>query len=131
MKITKMNGLGSFGIYVDDFDHKSPDAWRELEQLCLKYLVVVVRNKGVHAWDDITKNIHILCRTRFSSKAHLVEKYGKDWRNREVFDPIDRFSDEFYSTLGAEGKKWGGAWSRITGELDQNGNPTEIGRAHV
>ena len=90
MKITIMNGLGSFGIYVDDFDHKSPEAWKELERLSLKYLVVVVRNKGVHAWEDITTNIHIMIRTRFSTKAHLVEKYGKDWKNREVFDDVDR-----------------------------------------
>ena len=49
MKISKIPGLGRFGIFVDDvdFDHITDDEWMEIGQLHLKNLVTILRNTNL------------------------------------------------------------------------------------
>ena len=45
MKISKIPGLGNYGVYVDDvdFNHNTDEEWMEIGQLYLKNLVVIIR----------------------------------------------------------------------------------------
>jgi len=46
MKITKIPGLGRFGIFIDDVDFTtmSDDQWLEIGQLHLQNLVTIIRD---------------------------------------------------------------------------------------
>ena len=46
MKISKIPGLGRFGIFVDDvdFDHITDEEWMEIGRLHIKNLVTIIRN---------------------------------------------------------------------------------------
>ena len=46
MKVSKIPGLGRFGIYIDgvDFDNMSDDQWKEIGQLHLDSLVTIIRD---------------------------------------------------------------------------------------
>lgn len=125
MKITKMNGLGSFGVWIDDFDWKSPEAWKELEQLNLKYLVTVIRNNNQDAFEDILHNWNVISRLRYSSSVQLVDKYGENWSKPETYtDPTDRLMVESFKRISVDGNKYSGGWVRVTGELNDEGKNT-------
>lgn len=49
MKISKIPGLGRFGIYIDDvdFDHMTDEEWMEIGQLHLSSLVTIIRNASL------------------------------------------------------------------------------------
>jgi alpha-ketoglutarate-dependent taurine dioxygenase len=49
MKITKIPGLGQFGVFIDDldFDHVTQEEWMEIGQLHLKSLVTIIRNANL------------------------------------------------------------------------------------
>jgi len=49
MKVSKIPGLGRFGIFIDDLDFNSmtDEEWMEIGQLHLKNLVTIIRNTNV------------------------------------------------------------------------------------
>lgn len=49
MKVSKIPGLGRFGIFIDDLDFNTltDDEWMEIGQLHLKSLVTIIRNTNV------------------------------------------------------------------------------------
>jgi hypothetical protein len=130
MKTTKINGLGSFGMYVDDFEWDSADAWRELKQINLKSLLTVVRGDKTNQFRSVLKNSHLLGRPRRTRDAYYIEKYGTDFlEKRNEWSEEDQISFELVS-------KWGikldnieipaGNWSRVTGKRDSKGDLTGI-----
>ena len=56
MKVTSVNGLGDYGIYIDDVDFNSmtEEQWMEIGSLHAKYLVTVVRNCNLLPKDAAT-----------------------------------------------------------------------------
>ena len=81
MKITKINGLGSFGAYVDNFEWDSADAWKELQEVNLKTLLTVVRGNGTTKnFRSVIKNIHLLGTGRKSRDAYYIKKYGTNFQ---------------------------------------------------
>jgi len=46
MKVSKIDGLGSYGVYIDnvDFDHLTDEEWREIGTLHMKNLVTIIRD---------------------------------------------------------------------------------------
>jgi alpha-ketoglutarate-dependent taurine dioxygenase len=68
MKISKIPGLGRFGIFIDDvdFDHITDEEWMEIGQLHLSSLVTILRDvkltkekfgQYIHKWGT-ERNIH-------------------------------------------------------------------------
>ena len=53
MKISKIPGLGRFGIFVDDVDFATltDEEWMEIGQLHLQNFVTIIRNCNLH-WQD-------------------------------------------------------------------------------
>ena len=53
MKISKIPGLGRFGIYIDDvdFDHITDEEWMEIGHLHLNSLVTIIRDTKLNQFD--------------------------------------------------------------------------------
>lgn len=78
MKVSKIPGLGRFGIYIDDvdFDNLTQEEWVEIGKLHLKNLVTIIRNtnlkpKAYAQWMERLATCRYLPDYRFS------KKYGK------------------------------------------------------
>jgi hypothetical protein len=94
MKISKINGLGSFGHYIDDVDFNTitDEEWIEIGKLHLQGLVTVIRST------NITKDQYYNRMQQFgpmkgarNSRAHFIAKYGPK------FDAIVNISFAVYS----------------------------------
>ena len=130
MKTTKINGLGSFGVYVDDFEWDSAEAWKELKQINLKSLLTVVRGNGTtQNFRSIIKNSYVLGTSRRSRDAYYIKKYGTDYIGKfDSWDETDKISFSIVS-------KWKmtddyglspNNWARVTGKRDEKGDLTGI-----
>ena len=102
MKVTKIPGLGRFGIFIDDLDLNKigQEEWMKIGQLHLNSLVTILRNVSctkeryaelINQWGDIRTSAYL-------SKKYK-RKYGKtiDWvfekakQNSTLIDDIDKF----------------------------------------
>lgn len=132
MKISKIPGLGRFGIYIDDvdFDHITDDKWMEIGRLHLNSLVTIIRNtklspakyaEWMRKWGS----------SRGLTLFRIIKKYGVNPRSlykiddpNLLFDPVDA---EYIRNLRnmLEWDKHGNPTEilRVTGKRDQDGNP--------
>lgn len=128
MKISKIQGLGEFGIYVDDIDmdHMDDQQWIELGRLFVEQLVVVCRDvkitrqqyaEWMPKWGPLKANL----RGRFHTK------YGND---------LDATRPETWGVADAEDRRWlqtrqsqledigdGKFLTRVYGRKDADGRP--------
>ena len=76
MKISKIPGLGRFGVFIDDvdFDTITDDEWIELGQLHLSSLVTILRNVNLST-DTLSRFIHKWGTDRNGHTAVLTSKY--------------------------------------------------------
>jgi hypothetical protein len=130
MKITKINGLGSFGAYVDNFEWDSIDAWKELQEVNLKTLLTVVRGNGTtQNFRSIIKNIYLLGTSRRSRDAYYIKKYGTDFINKfDSWDEDDKISFLIVSKWKMT-EDYGLSphnWAQVTGKRDAQGDLTGI-----
>ena len=130
MKITKINGLGSFGAYVDDFEWDSVDAWKELQEVNLKTLLTVVRGNGTtQNFRSIIKNIYLLGTSRKSRDAYYIKKYGTNFIDKfDSWDEDDKISFSIVSKWKMT-EDYGLSphnWARVTGKRDAQGDLTGI-----
>ena len=84
MKISKIPGLGRFGIFIDDLDldNIEDEQWLEIGKLHLDSLVTILRNvkvKDIHCFE---KNINKWGPSRFISSLTLYQKYGRRYLRR-------------------------------------------------
>lgn len=121
MKISKVPGFGSFGVYVDDFEYDSIEAWKELRELNLKTLVTVVRGNGIDRFNEIFRYIPFV--GRFRGPSYKYDKDGKLTveQNQDTFKTRSRWkipvpgTDSYYPI-----------WHRISGARDENNNSIGI-----
>ena len=132
MKITKIPGLGRFGIFIDDVDFTTitNEEWMEIGQLHLQNLVTIIRDCKL-TWDKQTDFCTQFGDTRYGIRYLILKKYpGKTWSqvvkaammDDPSVDEIDRIrlkSIVRMQELTAEGKHV----MRVTGKRDENGNP--------
>lgn len=78
MKISKIPGLGRFGVFIDDidFDHLTDEQWMEIGRIHLDSLVTILRNVNLTK-TDYPKWINKWGTTRFSLKSFLQKKYDR------------------------------------------------------
>lgn len=76
MKISKIPGLGRFGVFIDDVDFKNitEEEWMEIGRLHLKTLVTIIRNTNL---DEVTY-------------ANLMEKWGRA-RNLQEYELTKKY----------------------------------------
>lgn len=134
MKISKIPGLGRFGIYIDDVDFSSitDDEWMEIGKLHLQNLVTIIRNVKlpISQYDNLMSKWG---KPRFGGEYHTVKKYGYSSIHALAYDLLAgkvKVSDEDlrfittvvkYVTIDEKGHP--SAVLRVTGKKDEQGNP--------
>lgn len=89
MKVSKIPGLGRFGIFVDDldFDHITDEEWMEVGQLHMKNLVTIIRNTNIGP-DRFPDYIRKFGDFRHGFIARLMKKYGFE-QQRQLWQAVD------------------------------------------
>lgn len=92
MKVTKIPGLGRFGVFIDDLDLNtvSKEEWMEIGQLHLETLVTIFRNVNID-YPRYWELISMWGPSRYSRPANIYNKYGKSIKelmfNGELEEP--------------------------------------------
>lgn len=130
MKITKIPGLGRFGVYIDDLDFNNitDEEWMEIGKIHLASLVTIIRNTNLRL-NDFDKLIYKWGTARATVKAYLFKKYpqGWDWMWQCVYDEDDAMEEQdrkWLRTVSKLGEKTDlGMVQRVSGRLDEEGDP--------
>jgi alpha-ketoglutarate-dependent taurine dioxygenase len=128
MKITKIPGLGRFGVFVDDVDLTtiSHDEWMEIGKIHLDSLVTIIRGNDLdHAtyYDLFTQ----WGTPRYSRPVNFYLKYGKSMKDLVLNNELDE-ADKNELRLGRlwQPDKRRPGMIRVTGKVNQNGDPLGV-----
>lgn len=128
MKISKISGLGRFGVYIDDVDLKtiSHEQWMEIGRIHLESLVTIIRGNDLdHAtyYDLIMK----WGPARFSRPLNFYLKYGKPIKELVMNDLLDD-DDKNELRLGRlwQPDKRRPGMIRVTGKKNSKGEPLGV-----
>jgi len=134
MKVSKIPGLGRFGIFIDDVDLQniSDDQWMEIGHLHMKNLVTIIRNT------NLTKDRQVELCNKFGERRHgiknyLLEKYRLSWEvllaavldNSSDIDKQDKTA--VLSIMSVQEKTESGAdITRVSGGYTSDGLPNGL-----
>jgi len=134
MKVSKIPGLGRFGIFIDNVDLQtiSNDQWMEIGHLHMKNLVTIIRNT------NLTKDRQVELCNKFGERRHgiknyLLEKYRLSWEvllaaildNSSNIDKQDKTA--VLSIISAQEKTESGAdITRVSGGYTSDGLPNGL-----
>jgi alpha-ketoglutarate-dependent taurine dioxygenase len=132
MKVSKIPGLGRFGIFIDDvdFEHLSDEEWMEIGQLHLQNLVTIIRDCNL-SWTKQTEWCMKWGDTRYGIRYLILKKYpGKSWsevvqlslNDSPEIEPIDKLRLQNIARM-QEVSPEGRHVMRVTGQRDADGNP--------
>jgi len=130
MKITKIPGLGRFGIYIDDVDFNTltDEEWLEIGKLHLQNLVTIIRNTNMR-WEDQPDWCEKLGPRRSGVRYNIEKKYGKDWNwcYKAALEDNPEISEEDRFRIKAIAKVQyttpaGKAFMKVSGARDEQGN---------
>jgi alpha-ketoglutarate-dependent taurine dioxygenase len=132
MKISKIPGLGRFGIFIDDVDFTriTDDEWMAIGQLHLENLVTIIRNCKL-TWDQQTDFCMKFGDTRYGVRYLILKKYApRTWSevlkaalaDDSSIDPIDKIRLQSIARM-QEISPEGRHVMRVTGKRDATGNP--------
>ena len=82
MKVSKIPGLGRFGVFVDevDFTTITNEEWLEIGRLHLENLVTIIRDCNL-TWDREIDFCKQFGDTRYGVRYLLLKKYqGRTWK---------------------------------------------------
>lgn len=132
MKITKIPGLGNYGVYIDDVDfaHLGDEEWLAIGDIHMKNLVTIIRDCNLK-WEDQADWCMKWGDTRYGIRYNILKKYpGRTFSqvikmafmdDPEV-DPIDKLRLTNIARM-QETSKEGKNVMRVTGKRDENGHP--------
>ena len=128
MKISKIPGLGRFGVFIDDVDLKtiSDEEWMKIGQIHLESLVTIIRGNDLdHAtyYDLVSK----WGDTRFSRPLNFYLKYGKPIKELVMNNLLDE-EDQRELRLGRlwQPDKRRPGMIRVTGKRNDRGEPLGV-----
>ena len=132
MKVTKVPGLGNYGVFVDgvDFAHLTDEEWLEIGDIHMKNLVTIIRDCNLR-WEDQSDWCTKWGDTRYNIRYNILKKYpGKTFSQviKMAFsgdpsvDDIDRVRLTNIAHM-QETSKDGKNVMRVTGKRDEKGNP--------
>jgi len=132
MKITKIPGLGNYGVFIDgvDFENLIDEEWTEICKIYVSNLVAIIRNCNLNPtkqyyWSEKLGPIRYLMRYR------MLKKYpGKKWndivklslKGSSEIDEIDRYhvsKSHFLTDTTPNGK----SILRVSGKVNKYGDP--------
>jgi alpha-ketoglutarate-dependent taurine dioxygenase len=131
MKVSKIPGLGRFGIFIDDVDFNTitDDEWMEIGKLHLQNLVTIIRDCKL-TYDNQNKFCSQFGSTRYGIRSAILKKYPDKTFSQVAklamlddtsVDEIDRIrlkSILAMQELTLDGKHI----MRVTGKRDAQGN---------
>lgn len=133
MKVSKIPGLGRFGVYIDNLDlnHISDEEWLEIGQIHLSSLVTILRNV------KCTKERYAELLAKFGetrpntmTARKYKKKYGKSWdwvvsqakQGSDLIDELDQYSINTGESVTVRTDN-GFVLAKIAGGYDEHGNP--------
>lgn len=132
MKITKIPGLGRFGIFIDDLDFNTitDEEWKEVGKLHLQNLVTIIRNTNI-SLTDYEKRMRQWGSPRALDILNFVRKYGPNFHSIITDDvvngvPVDVEDRKWLLSVGKINAKEvdRDTWLvRVSGKRDEEGNP--------
>lgn len=132
MKITKIPGLGNYGIFVDgvDFEYLTDEEWMEIGKMHISNLVTIIRNCNLN-WTKQPYWSEKFGHTRYCMQYRMLKKYpGKTYRDiimlsvegSSDIDEVDRHriaKGAFLNATSPEGKNV----VRVSGRVNKYGDP--------
>ena len=133
MRVSKIPGLGRFGVFIDDvnFEKLSVEEWNEIGQLHLTNLVTIIRDCNLN-WKNQTEWLMKWGDTRYGIRYNILKKYaGKTWSqviklaiaNDPSIDDIDKLRLSNIARMQEIDPNTGRHVMRVSGKKDQDGNP--------
>jgi alpha-ketoglutarate-dependent taurine dioxygenase len=133
MKISKIPGLGRFGVYIDDVNLEtiSIEQWMEIGQLHLHNLVTIIRqaNCSKDRFSELVLKFGEQRNTTQLSQKYY-KKYKKDWQwivtqFRKDSDLLDREDKRILATIEslADVTSNGNPVGKVAGGYDKDGKP--------
>ena len=101
MKISKIPGLGRFGVFIDDldFNNLSDDEWMEIGNLHLDSLVTIIRNvnldpneyeRRINLWGTHHSTFALILSKKYKKANPLFDILTQDTINGIPVDPEDK-----------------------------------------
>lgn len=130
MKVSKIPGCGSYGVFIDDidFDHLTDEEWMEIGKIHLREMVTIIRDtklnkhtyyKWMSKWghDRMTYFGMLFAKYPGWNGDIADEDSMKDWAQE------DRDSVKFFRRVRVEEAYKLGNIIKVTGKKDADGNP--------
>jgi alpha-ketoglutarate-dependent taurine dioxygenase len=132
MKLTKIPGLGNYGVFIDgvDFEHLTDEEWHEIGKIHMSNLVTIIRDCNLK-WDKQSDWCTKWGDTRYNIRYNILKKYpGKTFsevikmafENDPTVDSIDKVRLTNIARM-QETSPDGKHVMRVTGKRDEQGNP--------
>lgn len=128
MKVTKIPGLGRFGVYIDEVDlnNISNDEWMEIGKIHLESLVTIIRGCDIDytTYYDLFKKWGT---TRYSRPLNFYLKYGKPIKElvmNNLLDDEDRNEMRLARLWQIDKRRPG--MIRVTGKTNSRGEPLGV-----
>lgn len=133
MKVSKIPGLGRFGIFIDDVDFAtlSDDEWLEIGKLHMQNLVTIIRDCNLH-WQNQPEWLMKWGDTRYGIRYNMLKKYqGKTWSqvvklaltDSPEIEDIDKIRLSNIARMQEIDPVTGRHVMRVSGKKDEKGNP--------
>lgn len=131
MKISKIPGLGRFGVFIDDVDLNTitNEEWMEIGKLHMQNLVTIIRNSKCTK-DRQSELIPLFGTPRYGLKSFLMKKYNMTWSQivglvKIKSDLLEATDIKAITALFSTQEKTANHSnvSRVCGGYDENGNP--------
>ena len=132
MKVSKIPGLGRFGIIIDDVDFNTitNEEWMEIGQLHMQNLVTVIRNHNL-PWSKMRHWVEQFGNQRYNQEYQVMKKYGKDWpwcveqtlNDTDLMEEVDKVRMRVLANMVQEAEK-DKYILRVSGKVDEQGNAT-------
>jgi alpha-ketoglutarate-dependent taurine dioxygenase len=132
MKISKIPGLGRFGIFIDgvDFNHLADEEWMEIGQLHLENFVTIIRDCNL-TWQNQPEWLMKWGDTRYGIRYNILKKYPQyTWSevvklsltNSPKIEDIDKLRLSNIARMQEVDPNTGRHIMRVTGKRDADGN---------
>jgi hypothetical protein len=94
MKVTKINGLGNYGVFIDDINlnNISDEEWLEIGKIYINNLVAIIRNTNI----DYKTYYNLMLKwgsPRVNKSIYFYKKYGKPMKElieKDLLDDVDK-----------------------------------------
>ena len=133
MKISKIPGLGRFGVFIDgvDFATLTDEEWMEIGQLHLENFVTIIRDCNLR-WQDQPEWLMKWGDTRYGIRYNILKKYpGRTWsevvqlslEDSPLIEDVDKLRLSNIARMQEIDPNTGRHVMRVSGKRDDDGHP--------